>query len=77
MGYKNAQLYGEDQKGPLGGLNAFFLLLDRPSVYGLPEKPKLPQSNVFADSLLSIGSAIVVGIGAVVAFRERGGKGNN
>jgi formate dehydrogenase iron-sulfur subunit len=76
MGYKNAQLYGEDQKGPLGGLNAFFLLLDRPSVYGLPEKPKLPQSNVFVDSLLSIGSAIVVGIGAVVAFRERGGKGD-
>jgi len=77
MGYKNAQLYGEDPKGPLGGLNAFFLLLDRPTVYGLPEKPKLPQSNVFLDSLLSIGSAIVLGIGAVVAFRERGGKGNN
>jgi hypothetical protein len=29
---------------------------------------------VFVDSLLSIGSAIAVGIGAVVAFRSRGGK---
>jgi len=74
MGYKNAQLYGEDQNGPLGGLNAFFLLLDKPSGYGLPEKPRLPQNNVFVDSLLSIGSALLVGIGAVVAFRERGGK---
>ncbi len=74
MGFTNAQLYGEDQNGPLGGLNAFFLLLDRPSVYGLPEKPRLPQNNVFADSLLSIGSALLVGVGALVAFRERGGK---
>ena len=74
MGYKDAQLYGEDQNGPLGGLNAFFLLLDKPSGYGLPEKPRLPQNNVFVDSLLSIGSALLVGIGAMVAFRERGGK---
>ena len=74
MGYKDAQLYGEDQNGPLGGLNAFFLLLDKPSGYGLPEKPRLPQNNVLVDSLLSIGSALLVGIGAMVAFRERGGK---
>ena len=51
MGYKNAQLYGADSGGPLGGLNAFFLLLDKPSTYNLPEKPLLPQRNVFADSL--------------------------
>src|SRR5204863_161791 len=46
LGYKDAQLYGEDSSGDLGGLNAFFLLLGKPSVYGLPEKPKLPQRNV-------------------------------
>jgi formate dehydrogenase iron-sulfur subunit len=77
MGYKGAQLYGADQKGFLGGLNAFFLLLDKPSTYNLPEKPLLPQRNVFADSILAIGSALVVGIGAVVAFRERGGQGDD
>jgi formate dehydrogenase iron-sulfur subunit len=74
MGFTSAQLYGEDQAGALGGLNAFFLLLDRPSVYGLPEKPRLPQNNVFVDSLLSIGGALLVGVGALVAFRERGGR---
>jgi formate dehydrogenase iron-sulfur subunit len=74
MGFTSAQLYGEDQAGALGGLNAFFLLLDRPSVYGLPERPRLPQNNVFVDSLLSIGGALLVGVGALVAFRERGGR---
>ena len=76
MGFQNAQLYGEDVGGPLGGLNAFFLLLGKPSMYGLPENPKLPQKNVFVDSLLSIGAAVVVGLGAVVAFRDRGGRGS-
>jgi formate dehydrogenase iron-sulfur subunit len=74
MGFKNAQLYGADSQGFLGGLNAFFLLLSRPGVYGLPENPQLPQKNLLVDSLLSIGSALLVGIGALVAFRGRGGK---
>ena len=29
MGFKDAQLYGADAKGFLGGLNAFFLLLSQ------------------------------------------------
>ena len=74
MGFKNAQLYGADSKGVLGGLNAFFLLLSKPTVYGLPDNPKLPQKNIVMDSLLSIGSALLVGLGALVAFRGRGGK---
>jgi hypothetical protein len=40
----------------------------------LPENPKLPQKNIVTDSLLAIGSAFLVGIGALVAFRGRGGK---
>jgi formate dehydrogenase iron-sulfur subunit len=72
MGYTGAQLYGADSTGPLGGLNAFFLLLDKPSTYNLPEKPLLPQRNVLVDSVLAVGAALLVGVGAVVAFRERG-----
>jgi formate dehydrogenase iron-sulfur subunit len=72
MGFKDAQLYGADAKGFLGGLNAFFLLLSKPSTYNLPENPKLPQRNVLVDSLLSVGSALVVGLGALLAFRGRG-----
>jgi len=34
----------------------------------------LPQRNVLVDSLLSVGSALLVGVGAIVAFRDRGGK---
>ncbi len=72
MGYKEAQLYGADSKGFLGGLNAFFLLLSKPATYNLPADPKLPQRHVVVDSLLSIGSALVVGLGALIAFRDRG-----
>ena len=72
MGFKEAQLYGADEKGFLGGLNAFFLLLSKPGTYNLPADPKLPQRNVVVDSLLSIGSAIAIGLGAIFAFRSRG-----
>jgi formate dehydrogenase iron-sulfur subunit len=72
MGFKEAQLYGADPGGFLGGLNAFFLLLARPSTYNLPEQPRLPQRHVVLDSLLSIGSAVMVGLGALLAFRDRG-----
>ena len=34
----------------------------------------LPQRNVRVDSVLAVGAALLVGVGAVVAFRERGGK---
>ncbi len=45
----NAYLYGvPDSPGATGGiesLNAFFLLLDKPEVYNLPEAPTLLQSR--------------------------------
>jgi formate dehydrogenase iron-sulfur subunit len=75
LGFKEAQLYGAETTGFLGGLNAFFLLLSKPSTYGLPDAPRLPQKNVFVESVLSVGSALLVGLGALVAFRRRGGKG--
>jgi formate dehydrogenase iron-sulfur subunit len=44
LGVTEAYLYGEDaasQPGT-GGLNAFFLLLDKPEVYNLPPNPQVP-----------------------------------
>ena len=38
--YPNAQVYGETQ---LGGLGLLLILLDRPDVYGLPERPVIPR----------------------------------
>src|SRR2546425_6961392 len=75
MGFKDAQLYGADSGGLLRGLNAFFLLLAKPAPYNLPDNPTLPQRNVVVDSLLSIGSAVLVRPRAVPAFPERGEGG--
>jgi formate dehydrogenase iron-sulfur subunit len=69
-GHTKAQLYGADEK-ILGGLNSFYLLMDRPSVYGLPENPKLPSRSVLPSSILSIGSAIAIGLAALFSFRVR------
>ncbi len=71
QGYTKANLYGADTN-MLGGLNVFYLLLDEPEVYGLPLNPQLPERNLVADSLASIGAAVVLGLSAIVAFRRRG-----
>lgn len=69
-GHAKAQLYGADEK-ILGGLNSFYLLLDEPEVYGLPRAPKLPSRSILPSSIVSIGSAIAVGLAALFSFRVR------
>jgi formate dehydrogenase iron-sulfur subunit len=49
QGYKDANLYGDFE---LGGMHHLSILLDKPSVYGLPEKPKVATS-LLAESWLS------------------------
>ncbi len=70
-GQTQARLYGADER-ILGGLNSFYLLVDEPETYGLPRNPQLPSRSVRASSLVSIGSAILMGLGALVSFRRRG-----
>jgi ferredoxin len=48
-GETDAYLYGADETF-LGGLNSFYLLVDKPEVYGLPENPKLPSRNLWPSS---------------------------
>ncbi len=69
LGYSKAQIYGDDDV--LGGLNVFYLLLDDPEVYGQPANPQLPQRNLIPNSVWSVGSAILVGLAALVSFRTR------
>jgi formate dehydrogenase iron-sulfur subunit len=60
MGVKEAYLYGEDaasQPGT-GGLNAFFLLLDKPEVYNLPPNPEVP-THKGKKSWMSAGIAAI------------------
>jgi formate dehydrogenase iron-sulfur subunit len=74
QGEKRAQLYGADDT-MLGGLNSFFLLVDRPEVYGLPPDPKMPTRNLKSSSLFSALGAVVVGLMGVISFRMRGTSG--
>jgi formate dehydrogenase iron-sulfur subunit len=81
QGHAKAQLYG-DTPEILGGLNSFYLLLDEPSVYGLPpnvepSRPKEPPRSVPPGSLWSGLAAVLVALGAVFSFRERGARHGN
>ena len=73
QGEKRARLYGADDK-MLGGLNAFFLLVDRPEVYGLPPDPKMPSRNLTPSSLWSALGAIAIGVLGLISFRNRGDR---
>ncbi len=74
QGRTDAYLYGVPGDGyteAIGGLNAFFLLVDRPEVYGLPEKPTLPTRTLGASWLLGAGSAVVGAVVGLLSFRKR------
>jgi formate dehydrogenase iron-sulfur subunit len=71
-GQEKAQLYGADPNGDLNGLNVFYLLMDKPSVYGQPEKPVLPQTRLPVSTGLTVAAAAVTGLAALVTFRNRG-----
>ena len=70
-GEQRAYLYGADEK-MLGGLNSFFLLVDKPEVYGLPPDPKMPSRNLTPSSLWSTLGAVVIGLMGIFSFRNRG-----
>ncbi|HEX7119349.1 MAG TPA: 4Fe-4S dicluster domain-containing protein, partial [Longimicrobiales bacterium] len=70
-GVSEAYLYGADPEGPLGGLNAFFLLIDEPEVYGLPRDPKLPSRNLTESAALSTAGAVALGVLGAVGLRKR------
>jgi formate dehydrogenase iron-sulfur subunit len=69
-GEARAYLYGADEQ-ILGGLNAFYLLVDEPEVYGLPRQPQLPTRNLFSGSLFSTLGALVLGLFGLISLRKR------
>ncbi len=70
-GYTQAQLYGRDAT-VYGGLNAFFLLMDKPETYDLPnaENAKLPSRNNLPGYVGGAVTAVAGIIGGVLAFRS-------
>ena len=73
LGEDAAYLYGVDEDTSVGDLNAFFLLMDRPSVYNLPEKPKLPQDNIVPSFVASFATAAFLTAATVFALWNRRG----
>jgi formate dehydrogenase iron-sulfur subunit len=55
----------------LGGLNSFYLLVDKPEVYGLPSAPELPSTRTMPSAILSTVSAALVGFLAIFGLRMR------
>ena len=69
-GVQEAQLYGVDDNILDGGLNSFFLLLDQPEVYNLPQNPQRPSNNVIPASFWTIVAAAVMGLFGIFIFKK-------
>ena len=71
-GMSDARLYGHDDK-VLGGLNSFYLLLDKPEVYGLPAETavKVPSRGLWSSTFKSVLASVAIGWGAFTAFGRR------
>jgi formate dehydrogenase iron-sulfur subunit len=73
QGYQKAQLYGRDT-AVYGGLNSFFLLMDEPETYQLPNAANavLPSRNNLPGYLGAVVTAVVAVVGGLIALRRRG-----
>ena len=73
QGVAEANLYGRDQ-AVYGGLNAFFLLTDKPEAYKLPNAANavLPGRNNPGGYLAGAVTAVLGVLGGLIALRRRG-----
>ena len=77
-GMQEAYLYGADAASQPGteGLNAFFLLVDKPEVYNLPPEPVAPWKRakpVWASFAMAAMGLMTLAIGSAFAARGRTG----
>jgi formate dehydrogenase iron-sulfur subunit len=68
LGTRTAYLYGDRPSDTYAGLNSFYLLVDRPSVYGLPEKPFNPWLHMGGDYVRALAGALAAMALLVVLF---------
>jgi formate dehydrogenase iron-sulfur subunit len=72
QGVAEANLYGRDEE-VYGGLNAFFLLMDKPEAYRLPNAANatLPGRNNTGGWLTGAVTAVLGVLGGLIALRRR------
>ena len=68
QGHTEANLYGVDAFEHYQPLNSFYLLMDRPSVYGLPEDPVRPVNHMFGDYVRAFFALIICIAAIIVCF---------
>lgn len=75
-GLEEAYLYGASKESQPGteGLNAFFLLVDKPEVYNLPPEPKAPTKGAGAAWGSMAAAALAIAGAAVSAVLFQGGR---
>ncbi len=73
-GVPEARLYGENGDDGVGGLGAFFLLLDEPEVYGLPPDPVVTTRDLPDMWRKAALAAVGMLAGAVAVFSSRGDR---
>jgi formate dehydrogenase iron-sulfur subunit len=72
---ESAQLYGmpeNKEAAEVGPLHAFFLLLDKPEVYNLPEVPRLPRKTMAERYAWSGFVAVGAALFSAFVFSRRG-----
>ncbi|MFC0106957.1 4Fe-4S dicluster domain-containing protein [Kibdelosporangium aridum] len=70
-GQTDARLYGHSPDDGVGGAGAFFLLLDEPEVYGLPENPVVTTRDLPAMWKRAGIAALAVAAGVAASFLGR------
>lgn len=58
-GYPQARLYGAGPFADYSALNSFYLIMDKPEVYGLPAEPVTPVRHMAGDYLRAIATLII------------------
>ena len=67
-GVAAAYLYGEAASAKYSSLNSFYLLVDRPSVYGLPDEPFNPWLHMGGDYVRALAGAFAAIAALIVVF---------
>jgi formate dehydrogenase iron-sulfur subunit len=70
-GQADARLYGADRADGVGGMGAFFLLLDDPEVYGLPPAPVSTTRDLPGMWTATAGAALALAGAVAAAFLRR------